>query len=70
MIVLGNLYTEMGRLDEAMEVFTQVARGNRDGDWMITSHQPEMEDIDTSAFAVQAAKRLGKLKFSPHAAAA
>jgi tetratricopeptide (TPR) repeat protein len=74
MIVLGNLYTEMGRLDDAMEIFTEVARGNSDGEWMITSHaRPGMEDIDSNSFAVQAAKRLGKVvggRLRPHAAAA
>lgn len=73
MIVLGNLYVEMGRLSDAMECFSKVARGNRNGDWTITSHvRPEMEDVDTNAFAVRAAERLGNLsaKLKPHAAAA
>ena len=72
MMVLGNLYVEMGQLPEAMEIFSQVARGNRDGNSMIISHaRPELEDVDTNAFTVRAAERLGKLgTLKPHAAAA
>jgi len=73
MMVLGNLYVETGRLTDAMDIFSQVARSNRDGDWMITSHaRPEIEDVDTNAFAVRAAERLGKLggRLKSHAAAA
>ena len=73
MMVLGNLYVEMGCLTDAMDVFTEVARSSRDGDWMITSHaRPEIEDVDTNAFAIRAAERLGKLggRFKSHAAAA
>jgi tetratricopeptide (TPR) repeat protein len=73
MMVLGNLYVETGRLTDAMDIFSQVARSNRDGDWMVTSHaRPEIEDVDTNAFAVRAAERLGNLggRFKSHAAAA
>lgn len=73
MMILGNLYVEMGQLSNAMEVFSQVARGSRDGNSMIVSHtRPEIEDIDTNAFTVRAAERLGKLggMLKPHAAAA
>jgi hypothetical protein len=73
MMVLGNLYVEMGRVEEAMEVFTRVARVNMDDDWhMWTSHgRPEVEDVDTNAFATKAAERLGSVvKLPPHAAAA
>jgi tetratricopeptide (TPR) repeat protein len=73
MMVLGNLYVEMGRVEEAMEIFTRVARVNMDGDWhMWTSHgRPEVEDVDTNAFATKAAERLGNVvKLPPHAAAA
>lgn len=74
MMVLGNLYVEMGRLDDAMQVFAKVARGNRDAaDWMVTSHaRPEVEDVDTNAFTVKAAERLGQIggRLRSHAAAA
>mmetsp|Transcript_5133 Transcript_5133/g.7715 ORF Transcript_5133/g.7715 Transcript_5133/m.7715 type:complete len:406 (+) Transcript_5133:3-1220(+) len=75
MMVLGNFYVEMGRLEDAMEVFSEIARSNRnrDADWMVTSHaRPEVEDVDTNAFAVRAAERLGKLggRLRSHAAAA
>jgi tetratricopeptide (TPR) repeat protein len=73
LMVLGNLYVEMGRVEEAMEIFTRVARVNMDGDWhMWTSHgRPEVEDVDTNAFATKAAERLGNVvKLPPHAAAA
>lgn len=73
LIVLGNVYVEMGRLREAMECFTTVARTSPDGDGTISTFaRPEMEDVDTNAIAVRAAERLGnlsvKLKF--HAPAA
>ncbi len=73
MIVLGNLYVEMGRLSDAMECFATVARASRNGDSVINSFaRPEMEDVDTNAFAVRAAERLGNLhgKLKSHAAAA
>lgn len=72
MMILGNLYVEMGQLPEAMEIFSQVARGNGDGNSMIISHaRPELEDVDTNSFTVRAAERLGKLgTLKPHAAAA
>lgn len=73
LIVLGNLYVEMGRLNDAMQCFATVARASRNGDGAITSHaRPEMEDVDTNAFAIRAAERLGKLsgRLKPHAAAA
>lgn len=72
MMILGNLYVEMGKLPEAMEIFSQVARGSRDGNSLIISHaRPEVEDVDTNAFTVRAAERLGNLgTLKPHAAAA
>lgn len=72
MMILGNLYVEMGQLPEAMETFSQVARGSSDSNSMIISHaRPEVEDVDTNSFTVRAAERLGKLGIiKPHAAAA
>ena len=75
LVVVGNVYVEMGRLNDAMHIFARVARGSGDEgtDWMVGHLRPEMEDVDTSAFAVQAAERLGELganNFKPHAAAA
>lgn len=73
MIVLGNVYVEMGRLSEAMECFSRVARGTRNGDRTVTSlTRPEMEDVDTNAFAIRACERLGSLsgRLKSHAAAA
>ena len=69
MISLGNLYVEAGRLEEAMTLFTRIARSQ--GLESMLSYRPEGSDIDTSAFAVKAAERLGKIGFQiPHAAAA
>ncbi len=76
LVVVGNVYVEMGKLDQAMKVFSQVARGSGEEgmDWMVGHLRPETEDVDTSAFAVRAAERLGELgaanNLSPHAAAA
>jgi len=63
-LVLGNLYVEMGKLEEAMETFAMVARGGN----AMTS----FDDIDTSTYAVRAAERLGTLRgiVQQHAAAA
>ena len=63
-LVLGNLYVEMGKLEEAMETFAMIARGGN----AMTS----FDDIDTSTYAVRAAERLGSLrgKVQQHAAAA
>jgi tetratricopeptide (TPR) repeat protein len=69
MISLGNLYVEAGRLEEAMTLFTRIARSQ--GLESMFSYRPEGSDIDTSAFAVKAAERLGKIGLQiPHAAAA
>ena len=74
LVVVGNIYVEMGKLSEAMGVFGRVARGSEEGtDWMVGHLRPEVEDVDTSAFAVRAAERLGEIgasSLSPHAAAA
>jgi len=73
LIVLGNVYVEMGRLEDAMQVFATVARASGGTDWMVGHLRPEVEDIDTNAFAVRAAERLGELgarSLCPHAAAA
>ena len=72
MMIQGNLFVEMGRINDAMNIFSDVARSSRDVDWVSMSHaRPEMEDVDTNAFAVRAAERLGKVGRShPHAAAA
>ena len=75
LVVVGNVYVEMNRIDSAMEVFARVARGSGEEgiDWMVGHLRPEVEDVDTSAFAVRAAERLGELgarSMCPHAAAA
>ena len=74
LVVVGNVYVEMGRLSDAMGVFGRVARGSEEGtDWMVGHLRPEVEDVDTSAFDVRAAERLGEIGASslpPHAAAA
>jgi tetratricopeptide (TPR) repeat protein len=75
LVVVGNVYVEMGRLDDAMIVFSRVARRSGEGgiDWMVGHLRPEVEDVDTSAFAVRAAERLGELgarTLCAHAAAA
>jgi tetratricopeptide (TPR) repeat protein len=72
MMIQGNLFVEMGRINNAMDIFSEVARSSRDVDWVSMSHaRPEMEDVDTNAFAVRAAERLGKIgRSQPHAAAA
>mmetsp|Transcript_19808 Transcript_19808/g.29662 ORF Transcript_19808/g.29662 Transcript_19808/m.29662 type:complete len:1113 (+) Transcript_19808:159-3497(+) len=75
LVVVGNVYVEMNRIDSAMEVFARVARGSGEEgiDWMVGHLRPEVEDVDTSAFAVRAAERLGELgarSLCPHAAAA
>jgi tetratricopeptide (TPR) repeat protein len=69
MISLGNLYVEAGRLEEAMQLFTRIARSQ--GLDSMLSFRPEGSDIDTGSFAVRAAERMGKLGLqAPHAAAA
>ena len=75
LVVVGNVYVEMGRLSDAMSVFARVARGSGEEgtDWMVGHLRPEVEDVDTSAFAVRAAERLGELgsnNVSHHSAAA
>lgn len=76
-VVLGNLYVEVGRLDEAMNIFSRISRQQQrqqqrrrrqladdsgSGDLLQNHARPEEEDVDTtSAFAVRAAERLGNV---------
>jgi len=69
--VLGNMLVEVGRLEDAMQVFAKAARsGLSDAvtNFYDTNFQ---EDIETSSFAIQAAKTLSKVgHLHPHAACA
>uniref|UniRef100_A0A7S2WIG4 Kinesin light chain n=2 Tax=Eucampia antarctica TaxID=49252 RepID=A0A7S2WIG4_9STRA len=64
--ILGNMLVEVGRLSDAMEVFAKAARsGISDA---ITNFYHNDEDVDTSSFAIQAAKTLSKVGvLYPHA---
>ena len=71
-VILGNLYVEAGRLDEAMRIFYRISRyqqrrrglvdGESSEDLLQSNAGPEEEDVDTtSAFAVRDAERLGNV---------
>jgi len=64
--ILGNMLVEVGRLTDAMEVFAKAARfGISDA---ITNFYHNDEDVDTSSFAIKAAKTLSKVGvLYPHA---
>lgn len=57
--ILGNMLVEVGRLSDAMEVFAKAARcGISDA---ITNFYHNDEDVETSSFAIKAAKTLSKV---------
>jgi len=63
-IALGNMYVEAGRMEDAMKTFSRAARAVANGDNLLSVryNRPEEEDVDTSAFAVRAAQRLGRIQ--------
>merc|ERR1712038_222144 len=70
--VLGNLFVEMGRLDDAMAVFAKAARcGLPDAITNFYDQNSQDDDNDISPFAIQAAKTLKQVGILyPHAACA
>ena len=70
--VLGNLFVEMGRLDDAMAVFAKAARcGLPDAITNFYDQNSQDDDNDISPFAIQAAKTLTQVGILyPHAACA